>query len=136
MALAQAAGPPPGLGPGGPDGMAAPGGQDPASAMAMAALSGMGPKPSGAASIAKVEEAFDLAYKLVMSALPQIGQWNPKAAREAHAVARSLLTIRSEIRQESPPQPPPDLALGMGMGGGPSPSMPGPAPGGGMPGMM
>jgi len=128
MMLAQQAGPPPG-GMGGP-GLMPPGPQDPGTEMAMRAMGNLGPKPSGSASIAKAEEAFDYAYKLVMAVLPQLGQWNPKAARDAHAIARQLLAIRSDIRKEVAPQPPPNLAIGMGMGGTPGVGAAGPGGGG------
>lgn len=111
--------------------MAMPGAQDPGTSAAMQAMQSLGPKPPGSAAMGKVEEAFDMAYKLIMSAIPQMGQWNPKLARDAHAAARTLLGIKSGLRQEAPPQPPPDMMLGMGMAGG----SPGPSGPGGMPGM-
>lgn len=89
---------------------------------AMGALDALSPKsPNPTAAMQKIEQAFDLAHKLVMTALPQLSQWNPKAAQQAHAAAKTLLSIKSTVRQEAAPQPPPDLMLGMGAAGTGSP---------------
>src|SRR5207245_10609500 len=66
-------------------------------------------------------------YKLVMTAIAQVQQWNPKVAKDGHQVARTLLNIKSELHKEATPGIPPDLMLGMGMGGAPGPMSPQPS---------
>ncbi len=108
--------PPPDLG----AAMGTPGmGDSPMPGQALSALGGLGPKPNPTQATQKVEEAFTLAHQLVMSVLPQLTQWNPKVAGQAHAAAKSLLSIRSDLRKEMQPGLPPDLMLGMGLGGAP-----------------
>lgn len=115
---------------GGGDGMATPGMEsNPMSQMAVSALDQLMPKsPNPTAAMQKVEQAFDLAYKLVMTALPQLAQWNPKITKDAHAAARMLISLKGEIRKEAAPGIPPDLMLGMGSGPGAAPPMGSPAP--------
>jgi hypothetical protein len=100
--------------------------------MALSAMDQLSPKSqSPSANLQRIEEAFDLAYKLVMSVLPQISQFNPRVAKDAHTAARTLLSARSEIRKDAAPDTPPDLMLGMGMAGSPGPLGPQPMSGGG-----
>ena len=110
--------------PGRPPGMPGQGMPD----QALQALDGLQPKSANPTqAVQKIEQAMELAHQLVMTALPQVSQWNPKVAQQMHAAARMLIGIRSDIRKEVPPQPPPDLMLGLGMAGtpgGPIGSMP------------
>lgn len=108
---------PTGVGDGGPD-------------AALSALDGLVPKsPNPTVAMKKVEEAFDLAYQLVMSAIPQMSQWNPKAAGQAHTAAKTLLSLKGDLKKDAAPQPPPDLMLGMGAAGSGSPLGPASMPG-------
>src|SRR5438132_7802549 len=121
--ISGAAMPPPG-----PEGMQTPGGGGPMADLAMSTLDQLSPKtPNPTAALKKVEEAFDLAYKLVMTAIAQVQQWNPKVAKDGHQVARTLLNIKSELHKEATPGVPPDLMLGMGMAGAPGPMSPQPS---------
>lgn len=116
MDMAALGGMPPGGGggggmPGGPEG-----GQNPMAEMGIAALSGLNPKQANpTAGLAKVEEALKLAYQLINSALPQVSQWNPKAAKDLHAISKQLLAAQMDLKKEGQPGPPPPM---MGMGGG------------------
>lgn len=134
-------GPPGAGGPGGmPDPMATPGGpSNPQASQALSALDGLSPKAQNpSVSLQRTLEALDLAYKLVSTVLSQVQSTNPKAAKSAHGIARSILTMKSDLFEDMTPGPVPDLMMGMagggappGMGGGsPSP------PGGGGPGGM
>lgn len=109
-----------------------PGMGDPTADLAMSALGQLGGanRSNPTAALQQVERAYDLAHQLVLGTIPQLQQFNPKAARDAHAAARTLLSIRSTIRQEAMPMSPPDLMLGMGMGG-----LPPAGPPSGIPGM-
>lgn len=130
-------GPPPGGGmggppPGGDPGMATPGGPtNPQANDALSALNGLDPKsPNPTVSIQKTMEALDLAYKLISTVLAQVQTTNPKAAKSAHGIARSILTMKSDLFEDMTPGPVPDLMLGMGGAGAP-PAMGPPQPGGG-----
>src|SRR5262245_59511679 len=117
---------------GGPPGM---GGADPSAELAMRAMGQLGAgQANPTAALQQVEQAYDLAHQLILGTIPQLQQFNPKAARDAHAAARTILSIRSAIRMESTPTTPPDLMLGMGMGGLPPAGPVAGAPAGG-PGM-
>lgn len=96
--------------------------------MALAALDGMNPMPpQGAAVMDKVTKALDLAYKLIMTALPQLENMNPKLAKDLHGIAQRLLADKLEVGKEQPQMaPPPDMMVGMApglpsSGGGSSP---------------
>lgn len=105
-AMGLGPGPMPGAQPGGP--------QD----MALAALGDLQPKsPNPTVSMQRMEEAADLAHKLLMTMLPQVAMQKPETAKKVHAAARMVLDIKSDIRKEAAPQPPPDLMLGMAPGG-------------------
>lgn len=123
-------------GPGGPGG-APPGmdpmmgGGNPMAGPALSALDQLSPKsPNPTASMQKIEEALDLAYKLVSTVISQAQMTNPKVAKDGHQIARSLLNMKSELRKDSSPGIPPDLMLGMGMAGSPNPMGPQTTPGG------
>jgi len=121
-------GPPPG-GPGGgmggpggmPDPMATPGGpSNPMANDALTALGGLNPKsPNPTDAIQKTLQALDLCYKLMNTILAQVQTTNPKAAKSAHGIARSILTMKSDLFEDAMPGPTPDLMLGMGAGGAP-----------------
>lgn len=120
-----------------PEAMGTPGaGQDPTAQMGMAALDQLNPKSANpTAAIQRIEQAVDLSHQLIMSVIPQIMQWNPDIAKDAHAAARLLLTIRSNVRKEAMPQQPPDLMAGMGVSGSPETPMGPSLSGGGGSGM-
>jgi len=112
---------------GGGDGMGTPGGQSPMAGDALSALDQLAPKQSNpTAAMQKIEEALDLAYKLVMTAITQAQRFNPKVAKDGHQVSRTLLNMKSELRKESGAGAVPDMMLGMGMAGAPGPLGPGP----------
>lgn len=103
---------PPGLPPGGGNPMAGP---------ALQALDGIAQKnPNPTAAMQKMEEALDLAYRLVATVISQATMMNPKVAKDGHQVSRSILNMKSELRKEAAPGPTPDMMLGMGMAGAPS----------------
>jgi hypothetical protein len=119
-----------GMPPMGGPGMETPGG--PMGGDALSALDQIVPKQANpAASMQKMEEALDLAYKLVSTVVAQARQMNPKVAKDGHQVSRTLLNMKSELRKEGAVGPPPDMMLGMGMAGAPGPLGPPPAGGGG-----
>lgn len=103
---------------------------------ALSALGGLNPKsPNPTNAITKTLEALDLCYKLMNTILAQVQNSNPKAAKSAHGIARSILTMKSDLFEDAMPGPTPDLMLGMGAAGAP-PAMgqqgsPGPSPMGG-----
>lgn len=108
---------PTGVGDGGPD-------------AALSALDGLVPKsPNPTVAFQKLEQAFDLAHQLVVSTIPQLSQMSPKTAGQAHAAAKTLLSIKGDLRKEAAPQAPPDLMLGMGAAGSGSPLGPASMPG-------
>lgn len=95
-------------------------GGGPGADLASATLDRVVPKsPNPTASMANIEEALTTAHKLVMSAIPQLTQMNPKVAKDLHGVARSLMGAKLDLKKEMQPQAPPDLMMGMGAGGGP-----------------
>ena len=103
-------------------GMATPGGVDPSNDLALSALSQLSPKQANpTVALKKLEQAYDLAHKLIMATLPQLTQWNPKSAKDAHAAARMLLNIRGDLMSETDIGSPPALMSGFGMAGTPSP---------------
>lgn len=94
----------------------------PTNELALAALGQLTPKsPNPTESMRRLEQAYDLAHKLIMATLPQLTQWNPKSAKDAHAAARMLLNIRGDLMAETEIGPPPDLMSGFGMAGTPGP---------------
>jgi hypothetical protein len=106
--------------------------EDPMAQMGMSALDQLMPKsPNPTAAIQRIEQAVDMAHQLIMSIIPQIMQWNPDVAKDAHAAARMLLQIRSTVRKEVAPEAPPDLSAGMGVAGSPATPM-GPSMSGGL----
>jgi hypothetical protein len=109
---------------------------NPLADQAISALGAVNPRsPNTTQALQKIEEALDLAHKLVMAILPQLSVTNPKIAKDAHNAARMLLSVRSDMRKETAPEPPPDLMLGMGSAGAPAPPMGAPPAGGGPSGM-
>lgn len=105
---------PPGGMPGMPGGM--PGGAD--QDMALSAMSDLAPKPvNPTEALNKVSEALDKSNKLIELCLPQVSQWNPKLAKDLHAISKSILAAKLDLKKEQPPGPPPDLMLGMQGGG-------------------
>lgn len=103
-------------------GMSTPGMNAPDNDMALAALGQLNPKqPNPTVALKKIEQAYDLAHKLIMATLPQLTQWNPKSAKDAHAAARMLLNIQGDLMSETEIGAPPDLMSGFGMAGTPSP---------------
>ena len=106
-------------------GFATPGPANPTTDLALSALGQVMPSQTNSTvALRKLEQAFDLAHKLLMAALPQLTQWNPKAAKDAHAAARMLLNIKGDLAQESEIGPPPDLMGGFGLAGTPGPMGP------------
>jgi hypothetical protein len=116
-----------GMPPMGGPGMGTPGGQSPMAGDALSALDQLVPKqPNPTAALQKIEEALDLAYKLVSTIIAQVTRMNPKVAKDGHQVSRTLLNMKSELRKESGVGAVPDMMLGMGMAGSPGPLGPGP----------
>src|SRR5258708_36934292 len=111
-----------GLGGGGPDmgGGLPPGGGNPMAGPALQALDGIQKPPNPTAAMQKMEEALDLAYRLIATVISQAQQMNPKVAKDGHQVSRAILNMKSELRKEAAPGPTPDMMLGMGMAGDPS----------------
>lgn len=128
---------PGGMGGGMPDPMATPGGPtNPEASGALSALDGLSPKAQNpSVSLQRTLEALDLAYKLISTILSQVQATNPKAAKSAHGIARSILTMKSDLFEDMTPGPVPDLMLGMAGAGAPGPGGSS-APGGGAGGMM
>jgi hypothetical protein len=116
---------------GGDPGMQTPGGpSNPMAGQALSALDQVNPKsPNPTAAMQKSMEALDMAYKLITTVLAQVQQSNPKAAKSAHGIARSILTMKSDLFEDIVPGPTPDLMLGMAGAGAPS-AMGTPPPGG------
>lgn len=120
---------PPGMGgPGmGGPGMMTPGLEgDPAMGMGLSALDSLSPKsPNPTEALNKVDQALQLAHQLVLTALPQIQAWNPKVAKDLHAIGKQILSAKMDLKKEQGPMgPPPTLgmegaggAMGMPMGG-------------------
>lgn len=87
----------------------------------MAALNQMNPGGDSAETTAltKVDEALELAHKLVMNCLPIVNQWDPKLAKDLHTVGRQLVDTRINLHKETPPElPPAMLSGGMQVPGG------------------
>jgi hypothetical protein len=84
---------------------------------AMNALDGLLPKSNAnpTESMAKVDEALDLAHQLVLRSLPQVTTWNPKLAGTLHQVARQLLSAKVELQKSQDQFAPPPM-MGMTMG--------------------
>jgi hypothetical protein len=116
-----------GGGPGmGPDpGMAGPvpgAGQSPTDQMAMEALGGLTPKsPNPTTSVQKIEQALDMAHKLMMALIPQFTQMNAKLAKDAHQCARTILSMKTDLKKDVSPGAPPDMMAGFGLAGTPGP---------------
>lgn len=114
--LAGAAGGPgvpgaPGMMPPGAAGPAA-GGADATGQMAMAALDQLSPREaSGKASVERVKRALELAQKLIIAALPQVGQWNAQMAKDLHVIGRQLADARINLTKEAEPGPPPEAMI-------------------------
>ena len=120
-----------GAGGGDDPGMQTPGGPGPMAGPAMDALGALSPKSSNpTASMQKMDEALNLAYRLVSTVIAQAQQANPKIAKDGHAVARSILNMKTMLHEDSAVGPTPDMMLGLGAAGSPSP-MGSPSPGGG-----
>jgi hypothetical protein len=100
---------------------------DPTQQLALSSLDKVG-KGGPSQALKKVDEALGLAYKLIMSALPQISNINPKITKELHAVATKLQAMKIDVSKEMPPEPPPEMM--MGMAGNPAGSPMGLPPGG------
>lgn len=82
--------------------------------MGMAALNGAAPgnQSNETTAMQKVEQALDLAHKLVMNALPLVGQWNPKLSKDLHTIGRQIVDTKLAIQKETPPQFPPAMLSG------------------------
>lgn len=114
-------------------GFQTPGPQNPTNELALSALGQIQPKSANpTAALMKLKEAYTLAHKLIMASLPQLAQWNSKAAKEAHAAARQILNIVTDLEADAEVAPPPDLMSGFGLGGSPGPMSPTPMSGPGM----
>jgi hypothetical protein len=89
------------------------GGEQPGSD-GMAALQQMNPggDANETTALTKVDEALELAHKLVMNCLPIINQWNPKLAKDLHTVGRQLVDTRLNMHKETPPELPPAMMSG------------------------
>lgn len=108
----------PGAGGGMPDPMNTPGPPNPMSDPALQALDGLSPKSSNPTqSMQKMAEALDLAYRLVSTVISQAQMTSPKAVKAGHGIARSILSMKSDLFTDTTPGPTPDLMLGMGMAG-------------------
>lgn len=84
--------------------------------MALSALDKLAPRDaSGQLSLERVGKALDLAQRLIVSALPQISQWNAKMAKDLHVIGRQLADARINLNKEEEPGAPPEALL-MGMG--------------------
>lgn len=87
-----------------------------------------GSKPNE--TMARVEEALQLAHKLLMSVLPQVTNVNPSVAKDLHQIAQRVLQVQLDVKKEMPvgEVPPELMALldsgeqASGMGGAPKPS--------------
>lgn len=115
---------PPGAGggmpPGGDLGMQTPGPGNPMADPALQALGGLNPKSANPTqSMQKMGEALDLAYRLVTTVISQAAQMSPKAVKNGHGIARSILNMKTDLYAEAIPGPTPDLMLGTGMAGQP-----------------
>lgn len=122
---------------GGPDpGMSTPGPMNPMGDPALQALDGLGPKsPNPTQAVQKMGEALDLAYRLISTVISQAQMMSPKAVKNGHGIARSILNMKSDLYEEAVPGPTPDLMLGMGMAGSPSSMGPNSSSGASMQGM-
>jgi hypothetical protein len=89
--------------------------------MALSALDKMAPRAaSGQLSLERVGKALDLAQRLIVSALPQVSQWNAKMAKDLHVIGRQLADARINLTKEDEPGPPPaSLLMGLGNTGVP-----------------
>lgn len=114
-------------------GMQTPGGQNPMAGPALDALSGLQPKsPNPTESQQKVDQALSLAYRLISTVISQVQMQNPKAAKDGHAIAKSILNMKTTLHEDTALGPIPDMMLGMGSAGSPSPMGPSsPSPAGG-----
>jgi hypothetical protein len=122
------------MGGGGDDpGMQTPGPPNPMAGPAMDALGSLSPKGSNpTAAMQKMDEALSLAYRLITTVTSQIQMQNPAVAKDGHAVAKTILNMKSQLHDASALGPPPDMMLGMGAAGTPSPMGPAaPSPAGG-----
>lgn len=121
---------------GGDPGMGTPGPMNPMGDPALQALDGLNPKgPNPTQAIQKMGEALDLAYRLISTVISQAQMMSPKAVKNGHGIARSILNMKSDLYEEAVPGPMPDLSLGMGMAGAPSAMSPGSGGGASMAGM-
>ena len=108
----------PPMGGGMPDPMSTPGPQNPMADPALQALDGLNPKSSNpTASMQKMTEALDLAYRLVSTVISQAQNISPKVVKNGHGIARSILNMKTDLYEDAMPGPTPDLMLGMGMAG-------------------
>ncbi len=106
-----AGGPGFGAGPG-----AGAGQNDPMLDAAVSALGQLTPRsPNPTQALKQVEEALSLAHKLIMTALPQVNQWNPKVSRDLHGIGQRLVSVKMDLRKETSPDTPPMMGIpGMG----------------------
>ena len=118
---------------GGDPGMQTPGPPNPMAGPAMDALGALSPKaPNPTSSMQKVEEALSLAYRLISTVISQVQMSNPRAAKDGHAIARSILNMKTAIHEDQALGAVPDMMLGAGGAGTPSPMGPSaPSPAGG-----
>ena len=94
--------------------------------MAMGAMDKIGGNQSSSKALQKVQEAMQLAHKLVLSVLPQVSAMNPKISKDLHALAVKLQALVLEVQKEQPPSAPPEMLMAMagGESGGPLGSPP------------
>lgn len=59
-----------------------------------------GNKPNEA--LARVDEALNLAHKLLMSVLPQVSNVNPSVAKDLHQIAQRVLQVQLDVKKEMP----------------------------------
>lgn len=85
---------------------------------ALAAMSDLQKPVNPTEALNKVTSALDKANKLLEMCLSSVSQWNPKLARDLHAISKQILTAKLDLNSEQPIGPPPDLMMGMQAGMG------------------
>lgn len=83
---------------------------------ALSALDQLAPRAaSGELAMERIGKALDLAQRLIVSALPQVSQWNARMAKDLHVIGRQLADARINLKKEDEPGPPPaSLLMGLG----------------------
>lgn len=102
-------GPPPGMPPGMPMGMGAPPGGDQGALpdLAMSSLDQLGNGNQESEALARVDEALNLAHKLIMSVLPQVSNVNPRVSKDLHQIAQRVLQVKLDVQKDMPMGEPP-----------------------------